>query len=250
MSWEVTTWNPAPDDMTFPKDCIDLWRVWLDSRDPAERDLTGILAPDEVARASRFHFENDRKRFVKCRSALRILLGRYLEIRPSEIRFQYQSNGKPEIAFPHHSRGLRFNVSNSAGLAMIAVGSAGALGIDIEKVRPQADFLEIAKRFFSVREVQALLEVSENRRQEAFFACWTRKEAILKAIGMGLSYPLSGFSVSVDPDGPAELWEMVETGNAPGRWSLIDVRPGEGYRGALAWEGRCQRITQWDFSFQ
>jgi 4'-phosphopantetheinyl transferase len=168
---------------------------------------------------------------------LRILLGRYVGTSPAEIRFQYESHGKPEIALPQDCRSLRFNVSNSGGLALIAVGSGRAIGVDIEKVRPLPDFLNIARRFFSAREVQAILAVGENQRQEAFFACWTRKEAFLKATGMGLSYPLSGFSVSVDPEGPAELCELGENGNGAGNWSLTDVRPGEGFRGALAWAG-------------
>jgi 4'-phosphopantetheinyl transferase len=234
--------------LTFPSDRIDVWRVRLDARELPEQHLQGILARDEVDRASRFHFEKDRGRYIKGRATLRILLGHYLKTPPAEILFQYENNGKPEIALPQDSRGLRFNVSNSGGLALIAVGSGNAIGVDIEKVRPMPDLLDIARRFFSAREVQAILAVSEDKRQEAFFACWTRKEAFLKATGFGLSYPLSGFSVSVDPDGPAELREVGEKGNATGHWSLKDLRPGEGFRGALAWEGGCKPIEQWEFS--
>jgi 4'-phosphopantetheinyl transferase len=152
-----------------------------------------------------------------------MLLGRYLETPPAEIRFQYENNGKPEIALPHACRDLRFNVSDSGGLALTAVGSGSAMGVDIEKVRPLPDFLDIATQFFSAREVQAILALSENKRQEAFFACWTRKEAFLKATGIGLSYPLAGFSVSVDPDGPAELLEVKGDPNAVTHWSLESV---------------------------
>jgi 4'-phosphopantetheinyl transferase len=200
--------------------------VYLDSPELSERDWPDILAPDEIARASRFYFEDDRRRFVKCRVALRILLGGYLEIQPADIRFQYENNGKPEIALPHDSRGLRFSVSNSGALASSAVGSGSAIGVDIEKVRPNPDFLNVARQFFSAREVQAILALSENKRQEAFFACWTRKEAFLKATGIGLSYPLSEFSVSVDPDGPAELWEVKGNRDITSHWFLTDVLPG------------------------
>jgi len=248
MSSEVEVWQTANAELTFPSDRIDVWRVRLDPHELPEQDLRGILALDEVARSSRFHFEKDRGRYIRGRATLRILLGRYLETPPAEILFQYENNGKPEIALPQDSRGLRFNVSNSGELALIAVGSGSAIGVDIEKVRPMPDLLDIARRFFSAREVQALLAVSENKRQEAFFACWTRKEAFLKATGFGLSYPLSGFSVSVDPDGPAELCEGEGNGKGAGHWSLTDVRPGEGFRGALAWEGECRRIEQWEFN--
>ncbi|MGA9058584.1 MAG: 4'-phosphopantetheinyl transferase superfamily protein [Terriglobia bacterium] len=127
-------------------------------------------------------------------------------------------------------------------MALIAVGSGSAIGVDIEKIRPKPDFLDIARRFFPAREVQAILAVSENKRQEAFFACWTRKEAFLKATGIGLSYPLSEFSGSVDPDGPAELWEVKGDPNAVTHWSLESVRPGAGYMGALAYKGPVCRV--------
>jgi 4'-phosphopantetheinyl transferase len=179
---------------------------------------------------------------------LRILLGRYLETPPAEIRFQYENHGKPEIALPHACRDLRFNFSDSGGLALIAVGSGRTLGVDIERVRPLPDFLDIATRFFSAREVQAILALSENKRQEAFFACWTRKEAYLKATGIGLFHPLSDFSVAVDPDGVAELCDVRGNGNIASHWFLTDVFPGEGFRGALACEGRRCRVAQWTFA--
>jgi 4'-phosphopantetheinyl transferase len=177
-----------------------------------------------------------------------MLLSRYLETPPAEIRFQYQNHGKPEIAFPHACRDLRFNFSDSGGLGLIGVGSGRTLGVDIERVRPLPDFLDIATRFFSAREVQAILALSENKRQEAFFACWTRKEAYLKATGIGLLHPLSDFSVAVDPDGVAELCEVKGNGNIASHWFLTDVFPGEGFRGALASEGRRCRVAQWTFA--
>jgi 4'-phosphopantetheinyl transferase len=245
---EEMTWHAAPSGLTFPIDRIDIWRVCLVHGDQSDQDLCGILTQDEAARASRFHFEVDRRRYIKGRAMLRILLGRYLDTPPDEIRFQYGNHGKPEIAAPQDSRDLRFNFSDSGGLALIAVGSGSALGVDIEKVRPLPDFLDIATRFFSGREVQAILAVSQNKRQEAFFACWTRKEAYLKATGNGLLYPLSDFSVSVDPDGLAELCEVKGDGDIASHWFLTDVLPGEGFRGAVACEGGRCRIAQWIFA--
>lgn len=107
MHHKTESWQAAPIRWAFPSDRIDIWRLCLDSAELSERDWRDILAPDEIARASRFYFEDDRRRFVKCRLALRILLGGYLEIQPAEIRFQYEKNGKPEIALPHDARGLR-----------------------------------------------------------------------------------------------------------------------------------------------
>jgi len=244
MNGAAATWKTAPAHVDFPLDRIDIWRVCLDTLHPLEPGFCGTLSQDEVARASRFHFEVDRKRFVRCRIALRTLLGSYLDISPAAIRFRYLTNGKPEIAGPQDSRGLCFNVSNSRELALIAVSSGRALGVDIEKVRPKVEKLEIARRFFSAREIAALLAMGENKRLEAFFACWTRKEAFLKSTGEGLAYPLSEFSVSVDPDGPAELWDVKGDANAVADWCLESVRPGAGFIGALAYKGPAYRVER------
>jgi 4'-phosphopantetheinyl transferase len=247
MSSEVEVGQTAPGELTFPVDRIDVWRVPLDRQEPGEQDLQGILARDEVERAARFHFARDRSRYIRGRAALRTLLGQYLEMPPEELRFHYENNGKPEIAFPADSRGLCFNVSHSGGVALIAVGSGSALGVDIEQVRSLPNLLDIARRFFSAREVQGILAVSEDKRQEVFFACWTRKESFLKATGAGLSYPLSEFSVSVNPDGPAELCEVKGKGDITKNWFLTDVFTGEGFRGALASERERCPIAQWAF---
>ena len=247
LSSEPETWQTAPVHMTLSADRIDAWRVCLDSPELSERDGRDLLAPDEIARAARFYFEDDRRRFVSCRVALRILLGRYLETSPAAIRFHYGDHGRPEIAFPQDTRGLRFNVSDSGDLALIAIGSGRAIGVDIEKVRPLPDLLDIARGFFSAREVKGIIAISEDKRRDAFFACWTRKEAFLKATGMGLTYPLSAFSVSVDPDSPAELCELEQDAGVD-HWSLRDVQPGEGFRGALAWTGGAQ-VEFWQARF-
>jgi len=245
VSNEAASWRIPPHELSFPSNRIDIWRVCLESSNLSESDLAGILSPDEDDRASRFHFDEDRKRFARCRVALRIILGHYLDMHPAEIRFRYEKDGKPEIANAQDSRGLRFNIANSCGLALIAVSSGRALGVDVEKVRPKLDCVEIALRVFSDREVRAFLSLPENKRQRAFFACWTRKEALLKATGKGLAYSLADFSVSVDPDGPAEVCELKENLGGAGRWFLTDLHPGEGYIGALALEGPSCSIETW-----
>ena len=241
-------WPTPPVELPFPLDRIDVWRVPVEVEAMPEEEWRGILAADEVARASRFHFDRDRNRYRRGRTALRILLGRYLEVPAAEIRFQYESHGKPEIAHPHNARELRFNSSDSGGLVLIAVTAGTVVGVNVERLRPMPDLVNIATRFFSAREVQDLLAFSEEKRPEAFFACWTRKEAFLKAMGVGLSYPLSAFSVSVNPDGPAKMLELGEDKSAAGKWSLQDLQPGEGFRASLAWEGKFRRVERWEYS--
>ena len=147
MRIEADAWHAAPLAMTNPNDRIDVWRVCLDSGRQFQREWCGIPAPDEAARASRFHFEDDRGRYIIGRAALRIILGLYLDLTPVKIHFRYEKNGKPEIDTPQDSRGLRFNVSHSGGLALIAVSSSGAIGVDIEKIHAKPDCLDIARRW-------------------------------------------------------------------------------------------------------
>jgi 4'-phosphopantetheinyl transferase len=248
MSGEAEFWRAAPTELTQPWDRVDVWKVWLDSAELSSEVLPGILAPDEVERARRFHFDRHRIRFSACRTALRTILARYLQMSPVEIRFRYERNGKPEIADAQNSYSLRFNLSHSSGLAVIAVSSGRAVGVDIEKASPKPDCLEIARRFFSEREYQALSAIGESERQRAFFACWTRKEAFVKAIGEGLSYALPEFSVAVAPDAPAAIEEVTEDPNAIFRWSLANLQSEDGYVGTLAFEKAPCRIEQWQWN--
>lgn len=245
MSGDAEAWQAAPVELSFPQDRIDVWRVGLDSGESEGKAFGDVLAPEEVARAKRFHFARDRERFVKCRLALRNIIGRYLQVQPAEIRFRYDKNGKPEIADAQNSSGLRFNVSHSSGLAVIAVSSGRAVGVDIERIDRKIDCLEIARRFFSKRECQALLAISASERQRAFFACWTRKESFLKATGEGISYCLAEFSVSVAPDVPPMIEEALADPKAVLRWSLANLRPGDGYLGTLAFEAAPCLIERW-----
>ena len=248
MSGEAELWQTAPVELTSPWDRVDVWKVWLDSAELSSEALRGILAPDEIERARRFHFDRDRIRFIACRTALRNILARYLQMLPVEIRFRYERNGKLEIAEMQNSEGLRFNLSHSSGLAVIAVSSGRAVGVDIEKVSPKPECLEIARRFFSEREYQALSAIGESERQRAFFACWTRKEAFVKAIGDGLSYSLPEFSVTVAPDAPAAIEEVTADPKAVFRWSLANLHSEDGYVGTLAFEKAPCHIEHWQWN--
>src|ERR1039458_3788467 len=124
------SWSEAPSTPTFPTSRVDVWRVRLD--EPAKaRFEASALSPDEIVRASRFHFEKDRIYFTRCRSALRSLLAGYLAIPATEIRFEYLTSGKPQLAAEQHPRALQFNVCHSAGMRRIAIGVVQKLGVDI-----------------------------------------------------------------------------------------------------------------------
>jgi 4'-phosphopantetheinyl transferase len=213
-------------------DGIHVWQAVLDRDADSLSRLEGTLSLEEKARADRFHFANDRKRFVAARGLLRELLGKYLHQPPSSLEFSYGKHGKPSLSGENISSGLCFNLSHSAGVAAYAIARGRNLGVDVEHVRAEFGGENIARRYFSSREVSDLLTLPMDARAEGFFHCWTRKEAYLKATGMGLQIPLDSFAVSLLPDRPAEFLEGVEP-----RWRLAAYDPAEGYVAALAYDG-------------
>jgi len=214
---------------------VDVWRVELDVPAMVVTERKRLLSPDEMARAERFHFECHRRRFIVGRSALRLLIGSYLERPPEAIRFAYGKNGKPRLADPPVSRhGLEFNLSHSHELALVAVCVGYEVGVDLEGVRPVGDILALADRFFSATDQAALASCPEWDRELAFYRCWTRKEACMKAVGDGIDFRLDRFHVSVEPGDGAHLLAVADDPERAAEWSLIHIAPGPGYVGALA----------------
>jgi 4'-phosphopantetheinyl transferase len=229
----AASWSQTPSSPAFPIERVDIWRVCLD-KPPKAGCEASILSPDEIARAGRFHFEKDQIHFTRCRCALRRILADYLVIAAGEIRFEYLTNGKPQLAADQNPLALEFNVSHSANIALIAVSSEHRLGIDVEKIRGDVDVDALAARFFSLRERAGLRELPDHLRVSGFFACWTRKEAFLKATGDGLSFPLADFSVTTHPDRAPELEDISGYTEGGKHWSLSDLHVIDGYRAAVA----------------
>jgi len=181
---------------------------------------------------------------------LRDLLGRYLQTQPGHLRFAYNTFGKPDLS-PEFGNRLNFNLSHSAGRALIAIATASNVGVDLEYIRAQSDYTDIARRFFSTAEVDYLIALPSHIYAEAFFSCWTKKEAYLKACGEGLAIPLNSFSVPLTTD-PAhtnvDLYVASEDVALAKRWSLYTLRPASGYVGALAIEGTGWRLRQWQWT--
>ena len=233
--------SKQPGNIGVPTGRVDVWSVRLDEPARAGSEV-GVLSPDEVARASRFHFEKDRIHFTQCRSALRGLLADYLAIPAAEIRFEYLTSGKPQLAAEQNPRALQFNLSHSANMALIAVGSEHRLGVDIEKIRGDVDTATLAERFFSLRERAGLQALPDRLRVPGFFACWTRKEAFLKATGEGLSFPLEDFSVTTHPDLDPEIEEIKGSTDNGKRWFLADLSIVDGFRATVARERSPYRL--------
>ena len=228
-----SSWRRSAAPVSIPHDRLDIWRLQLDA--PADPESGGsILSPDEIVRADRYRFARDKHRFVACRSALRRLLGEYLAVSAQEVSFEYSATGKPSLKAENNLHALCFNVAHSGELALIAFGASQQLGVDIEKIRGEVDTKSLAERFFSEREREELRALPEHIQVLAFFACWSRKEAFIKATGDGLSFPLADFSVSVDPDQRPAVEEIKGSSEAGRRWCLDDLAVGGDYRAAVA----------------
>lgn len=236
-------WQSATHPPPLTDGDVHVWRIFLDISDPFLARLRETLADEERQRADRFHFEKDRRHFTAARGAMRFLLAGYLACRPEEVRFTYSNYGKPRLMDADSSSDFRFNLTHSHGLALLAVTRGRDIGVDVERIREmERDGEALAERFFSPREVAVLQSLLPQLRREAFFHCWTRKEAYIKAQGKGLSLPLDQFDVSLHPDEPAALLATQHDPPEVQRWSLQNLLPGEGYAGALAVEGHSWRL--------
>ena len=212
---------------------IHIWHASPKTAHLNEAYARSLLSTDEMERINRFHFDKDRHNFLFCRSMLRMVLASYLGVLPAELVFAYSAHGKPSLAKPNVC--LDFNLSHSNGDVLIATCLERKIGVDLEWVRHDLDVQEIARRFFSPAENKRLQAMPISSRYDTFFACWTRKEAFVKARGEGLSCPLSSFDVSVDPRdqqialttrpdaAEAGLWQMWSLNNIPGFAAAVAV---------------------------
>jgi len=191
-----------------------------------------VLVTEETDRASRFHFRHLYESFVIARGALRFLLGRYLNCSPAELRFIYGWRGKPALA---SASGIQFNMTHSGNLAVIALTLGREIGVDVEQIRPLSDMQHIADRFFCPEEASEIMSLPQTERDRAFFCCWTRKEAYIKATGDGLSTPLNNFRVTVRPNIPARFVHLEHNSNAAKAWTLHDIQVAARYAAALAY---------------
>lgn len=233
---------PVPQAPALGTDEVHVWCARLGLPSPQLDRLRALLSEDERHKAERFRGAEHAAHYVAARGLLRVILGLYLDTVPELLSFRYGLHGKPELA----AGGLRFNLSHSHGLAYYAIALEREVGIDIERVRAETPCLDLARRFFSKEESAAITALAPEERTEAFFRCWTRKEAYIKARGTGLSLPLAQFTVTCLPGMPARLLSTEGDPEQASRWSLADVRPPSGYVGAVAAEGTGWRIRHWE----
>ena len=244
---EITApeWKTAPPGLALGSGAVHIWRVELARAPGRVEELSKILSPDEEKRAARFHFQKDREHYTVARASLRLILARYRDMRPGDFRFSYSAYGKPSLISSGAADDLRFNLSHSGHLALVGLTFGRDIGIDIERVREDFAGKEIAERFFSSREVACLLSLPEDGQVQAFFNCWTRKEAYIKARGEGLSMPLDKFDVAFAPGEAAALLDTRIDPREVDRWSLHDLAIDAGFAAALAVEGQHPQLEFW-----
>lgn len=240
---EKNIWNHPPAQIVLNGDEAHVWRVSLDQSQAIIERLSRLLTADELTKAGRFRFAKDRNQFIIGRGLLRVLLGRYLAREPEQLRFRYSSYGKPSLEDGAQA-GLQFNLSHSHQMALLAFTRGRNVGVDIEYMRPDVEFEQLAQHFFSPSECAVLLDVAPALRKETFYNCWTRKEAYIKARGEGLSIPLDVFDVSLRPGEPAALLQCREDPAEVARWSLHALIPGEQYAAALVVEKTREHAEQ------
>ncbi len=228
MDWQRVHQPPKLED-----DDIHVWRFPL-TAGGKYRHLMDGLADDEVRRAERFLFEHHREHFVVGRFRVRQLLAHYVNQNPASIVYAYDNLGKPRFAAEHWNQEIRFNFSNSHDGGLLAVTRASEIGVDIERLRPLSDMMGLARRYFAESESRQLLALPPPERTAAFFRFWTRKEAYLKAVGKGLTFPLRSVEVTMADDQQCRICHIDHDVKAAKQWSLRHLEPGDGYVGAFA----------------
>lgn len=242
MAANIYSWSSPEVVIGLESHEVHVWRASLDQPKPYLYCLRQTLSLDERARAARLYFVRDRDRFCAARGLLRSILSTYLDIQPDQLRFHYSGAGKPALAILRDGRNLSFNLSHSHGTALYAITYYRAVGIDIERIRPDLRAEQIARSFFAPAEVAELFAIPAALRPQAFFSCWTRKEAYAKARGDGLSLPLDQFQVSLAPGAPVALLSTQWDPQEAFRWSLYDLAIGQAYAAALAIEGHHHQV--------
>jgi 4'-phosphopantetheinyl transferase len=218
---------------------VHVWLVELAAGAAACDAFLQSLSADERERAARFRFPPLSASYILSRGSLRVLLGRYLEIEPGLMRFAYGTHGKPRLAFPEVP--LHFNLAHAGGFAVYAFADC-EVGVDIEAVRPMANQESIVRRFFSREECGEWLALDASQRDDAFYRCWTRKEAYIKALGGGLSIPLDSFRVSLRPEVAAAPIHAAADPEAMRRWSLYELPAPDGCFASLAVPERGRKV--------
>ncbi len=233
--------HPSAPGRSLEPGRVEVWRV-ADFADLTDERLR-LLSEEEAAQASRFAFEVDRNRFTAAHAALRLLVSGYLSRSPAEVAFRHNRWGKPEITEGTGASRLRFNMSHSGDVILLAFAFGREVGVDVERIQEDFPVEEVASHFFSAGELEALGGYEGPEKARAFYRIWSRKEAFVKAVGGGLSIPLAGFEVSAAPGDRAVLKSTRYDPTRTEHWNLEDLDVGGEYAAAVAYEGEPANVA-------
>ena len=245
---DTIRWNSAGEKLILPNNEVHLWSASVQENISYLNTYRHILSLEEKQRAERFKFKRDQDRFIIAHVLLRLVLSRYIKITPQAIAYSSNSFGKPNLKGCSDIETINFNMSHSNDHVLIAVANNLAVGVDIEWVRPIENANQIVETFFSAKEKVQFQSLSDHLKTEAFYSCWTRKEAFIKALGVGISLPLNQFSVSFLPGEPADLLEVPTTIEQPEFWTLEEFQVREGYVAAIAAQGTGLKFCYWKWT--
>jgi 4'-phosphopantetheinyl transferase len=245
MSAHDGLWLFPPSHISLSVQDVHVWRASLKMEASRLQRLRRTLSEDELTRAERFHFDEDRGYFIAARGLLRAILARYLGVEAGRLQFSYSSHGKPSLMHTLSEETLSFNLSHSHGLALFAVARGRPIGIDLERFIPDFDYRRIAQQFFPARENALLDTLPQPLGRHHFFSYWTRLEAYLKAGGEGLSSPKDRIDVSDTPDQPAI--RPRAGAEAAWEWSIQTLFADGNYAAALAVKGHDYRLAYWQW---
>ena len=247
-------WPAPPQELVLADDEVHVWCGILDLSESLINKFMNTLSEDEQNRANRFYFLRDKNRFVAARGMLREILSFYLGGKPNTIQFQYSLYGKPSLhpyfnehISPPKSSEIKFNVSHSNAIALFGITKYRQIGIDVEYTKPLPDMDKVAERFFGFQENLKYQQLPKKQKLTGFYHCWTRKEAFIKAIGEGLSYPLDQFEVSFLPNEKPSIMHIKNNKVQGEAWSLKALEPSPGYIGAVTVEGKSLRFIKYEF---
>ena len=242
-----TTWSVPPATPHLAKNDVHVWRASVAQSMHHMRHLRETLSVEERERADRFRFAEHRDQYMVARGLLRLLLSQYLGREPDELKFDTTPYGKP-VLMPHDGGdALHFNLSHSSGVVLFAISRDRDVGIDIEALHRDVAYEGIAEVVFSSREAAMIRDLRGTIRRDAFFTCWTCREAYVKARGQGLSRGLSQIDVVVDLRETASVLKIDDEDRDPSVWLIERFDPGPGFVGALAVGGSGSQQRYWQF---
>ena len=236
-------WQKTPDSLNLSKDHVDIWLCDLKQLSSDINNFYSILSEDERERTDKLKVEDKKQQYIITRGALRQRLGLLTKIDPQDFIFDYLEHGKPVLANNPQFADMTFNVSHSHDLALIAITQEQNIGIDIEKINRELKHDELVSRFFSKVEQTEFQTIPEANRAKAFCACWSRKEAFIKAIGDGVSYGLDTFDVTVDPENQTPEINLHKP--SEDTWSALNLPINDEYMACLVSDGGSLSVRYW-----